>query len=141
VVFSIALACELLEVSRSGFCDWRARRSRAMPDAEREQRLLVAAITVEHIASGYHYGSPQIHAELQDQGWQIGVNRVARLMALHGLEGCSGRRRRHRLTRQAKVAPDIPDLLERDFTAEAPDTRWVTDISYVQTVRDGCISR
>jgi putative transposase len=133
--FSVALACELLEVSRSGFYDWQARRSRPATPAEREQQLLVAAITVEHIASKQRYGSPRIHAELVAQGWRVGVNRIARLMRLHGLEGRSGRRRRHNLTRQAKVAPDIPDLLERDFTAEQPDTRWVSDISYVPTAQ------
>jgi transposase InsO family protein len=93
----------------------------------------LAAIVVEHIASKRRYGSPRIHAELQDQGWRVGVNRIARLMAEQGIEGRSSRMRRHSLTRQAKVAPDIPDLLERDFTAEQPDTRWVTDISYVPT--------
>jgi putative transposase len=131
--FSVALACELLQVSRSGFYDWRARRQRPATPREREQQLLLAAITVEHIASKRRYGSPRIHAELVEKGWQIGVNRVARLMRLHGLEGRSGRLRRHNLTRQAKVAPDIPDLLQRDFSAEQPDTRWVTDISYVPT--------
>jgi putative transposase len=133
--FSIALACELLEVSRSGFYDWRARRQRPATAREREQQLLVAAITVEHIASKKRYGSPRIHAELQDQGWCVGVNRVERLMRRHGLEGRSGRLRRHSLTRQAKVAPDIPDLLERDFSAEQPDRKWTTDISYVPTAQ------
>ncbi len=131
--FSVALACELLGVSRSGFYDWRARRTRPATPGELEQQLLLAAIVVEHIASKRRYGSPRIHAELQDQGWQVGVNRIARLMAREGIEGRSSRRRRHSLTRQAKVAPDIPDLLERDFTAEQPDTRWVSDISYVPT--------
>ena len=133
--FSVALACELLGVSRSGFYDWRARRTRPTTSGEREQQLLLAAIVVEHIASKRRYGSPRIHAELQDQGWRVGVNRIARLMAREGIEGRSSRMRRHSLTRQAKVAPDIPDLLERDFTAEQPDTRWVTDISYVPTAQ------
>jgi putative transposase len=133
--FSIALACELLEVSRSGFYDWRDRRQRPATERERDEQLLIAAITVEHIASSYRYGSPRIHAELVDQGWKVSVNRIARLMALHGLEGRSGRRRRHSLTRQAKTAPQIPDLLERDFTAAAPDLKWTTDISYVPTAQ------
>ena len=133
--FSIALACELLGVSRSGFYDWRARQRRPATARERDQQLLLAAITVEHIASKKRYGSPRIHAELAAQGWRVGINRVARLMRLHGLEGRSGRLRRHSLTQQAKIAPDIPDLLERDFTAEQPDTRWVTDISYVPTAQ------
>jgi putative transposase len=132
-----ALACELLEVSRSGFYDWQARRSRPATPAEREQQLLVAAITVEHIASKQRYGSPRIHAELIAQGWRVGVNRIARLMRLDGLKGRSGRLRRHNLTRQAKIAPDIPDLLER----EQPDTRWVTDTSYVPTAQGWVASR
>lgn len=133
--FSIAVACELLEVSRSGFYDWRARRGRRPTTAEREQQLLVAAITVEHIASKGRYGSPRIHAELVDQGWQIGVNRVARLMAAHGLQGRSGRRRRHHLTRQAAIQPDIPDLVRRQFTVATSDTVWSTDITYVPTAQ------
>ena len=133
--FSIALACQLLEVSRSGFYDWRRRKKRPATAREREQQLLVAAITVEHIASKKRYGSPRIHAELAAQGWQVGENRVARLMRLQGIEGRSGRLRRHSLTRQAKVAPDIPDLLERDFSAEQPDRKWTTDISYVPTAQ------
>jgi putative transposase len=133
--FSVALACELLEVSRSGFYDWRDRRQRPATEREREELLLVAAITVEHIASNYRYGSPRIHAELQAQGWRVGVNRIARLMALHGLEGRSGRRRRHSTTKQATTAPQIPDLLQRDFTAEMPDRKWTTDISYVPTAQ------
>lgn len=111
--FSIALACRLLEVSRSGFYEWRTRRQRPATASQREEQLLVAAITVEHIASKRRYGSPRIHAELVYKGWQVGVNRVARLMALHGLDGRSGRLRRHNLTRQAKLAPDIADLLRR----------------------------
>ena len=131
--FSISLACELLEVSTSGFYDWRSRRRRPATPRQREQQLLLAAITVEHIASRKRYGSPRIHAELVDKGWRVGVNRVARLMALNGLEGRSGRVRRHHLTRQAKVQPHVPDLLERDFTAQVPDRKWVSDISYVPT--------
>jgi hypothetical protein len=56
-------------------------------------------------------------------------------MARHGLEGRSGRLRRHNLTRQAKVARQVPDLLERDFNAERPDLKWVSDISYVPTAQ------
>ena len=84
--FSVALACELLGVSRSGFYDWRKRRSAPPTAREREQRLLLAAIVVAHIASGRRYGSPRIHADLVDQGWRVGVNRIARVMAEAGIE-------------------------------------------------------
>ena len=133
--FSVTLACDLLEVSTSGFYDWRSRQARPASAREREQQLLVASITVEHIASRRTYGSPRLHAELQAQGWRVGENRVARLMALHGIQGRSGRSRRHHTTRQAKVQPDIPDLLERDFSAELPNHTWVSDISQVPTAQ------
>lgn len=133
--FSVSLACELLEVSRSGFYDWRNRKDAPASDYEREQQVLLAEIVVAHTASKQRYGSPRIHADLLEAGWQVGVNRVARLMRLHGIEGRSGRKRRHSLTRRAKVAPDIPDLVQRDFTAQHPNERWVTDISYVPTAQ------
>ena len=133
--FSVALACDLLGVSRSGFYDWRARRGAPASAYQREQQVLLAAIVVAHRSSGRRYGSPRIHADLVEAGWQVGVNRVARLMRTHGIAGRSGRIRRHHLTRQAKVQPEIPDLIERDFTAEAPNRRWVSDITYVPTAQ------
>jgi len=90
-------------VSRSGLYDWRTWRSQPLTARERDRRLLLAAIVVERIASRRRCGSPRIHAELVDQGWRIGVNRVAKLMREEGIEGRSGRRRRHHLTHQAKV--------------------------------------
>ena len=131
--FSIAFACEVLDVSSSGFYDWRNRKRRPRTAAEREHQQLVAEIALIHLASGERYGSPRIHAELVDKGWVIGVNRVARVMAEQGIQGRSGRRRRHHTTRQAKVQPDVPDLLNRRFHAEDPDTIWCSDISYVPT--------
>jgi putative transposase len=133
--FSVALACELLEVSRSGFYDWRARRQRPATPREREEQLLIAAITVEHIASNYRYGSPRIHAELVDQGWKVGVNRIARLMALHGLEGRSGRRRRHSTDPPGQGRPDDPGSARAGLHRRAPDLKWTTDISYVPTAQ------
>lgn len=56
-----------------------------------------------------------------------------RLMREHDIVGRSGRRRRHHTTRQATVQPDIPDLVRRDFTADAPDRLWCTDLTYVPT--------
>lgn len=78
-------------------------------------------------------GFRPIHAELRDRGWVVGENRVARTMRAHGIRGRSGRRRRHHTTKQATVQPDIPDLVQRDFTAPAPDRLWCTDLSYVPT--------
>lgn len=133
--FSIALACEVLGVSTSGFYDWRARRDAPPTPREREQDHLLADIRRFHKASKGAYGSPRILADLREEGWVVNHKRVARLMAAHGIQGRSGRKPGPTTTRPAKVAPQIPDLVERDFAgvATAPDRLWCTDLTYVPT--------
>jgi putative transposase len=122
--------CEVLGVSKSGFYAWTKRKPslRAQRDA-----LLLKRIRCIHKDSRETYGSPRIHFELKDQ-YRIlcGRKRVARLMAAHGIRGCC-RRRRHWTTRKADGATPSQDLLNRDFTADAPNKRWVADITYVRT--------
>lgn len=130
--FSVALACDVLEVSTSGFYDWQARRGRPPTDREADTAALVAAIHTIY-ADNYGYGSPRVHAELVAAGWQVGKNRVARLMRNHGLVGRSGRKAGPTTTRPAKVAPDIPDRVQRRFDVAEPDTLWCTDLTYVPT--------
>lgn len=78
------------------------------------------------------YGAPRIHAELRAQGIRCGRKRVARLMRQAGLAGV--RRPRSRgTTRQHPEAVAAPDLVQRDFTASAPDQLWVADLTYVTT--------
>jgi len=90
----------------------------------------VAAI---HKATTGIYGAPRIHAELaQGEGVRVGRKRVARLMRASGLSGVS-RRRGIRTTTPARERPSAPDLVQRDFTATAPDELWIADITYVPT--------
>ncbi len=67
-----------------------------------------------------------MHADLVDDGWQVSEKTVADSMRRQGL---IARRikRRNGLTKQDKTAPKFPDLLKRDFTAEAPNVKWVGD--------------
>jgi transposase InsO family protein len=78
------------------------------------------------------YGSPRIHAALRAEGQQCGRKRVARLMREQGL---SAKRRTHRVrtTDSQHEHPVAPNLLNRDFTASAPNTKWVADITGVWT--------
>ena len=75
--YPVGLMCELLEVSRSGYYAWRSR-----PESQRahDDRTLLASIKRIHAASGGVYGAPRICAELQEEGYQCGRRRVARLM-------------------------------------------------------------
>jgi putative transposase len=78
------------------------------------------------------YGAPRIHAELKAQGVPVGRKRVMRLMRREGLCGVS-RRRGTRTTIRDREERPAPDLVERNFVAEAPDQLWVADITYIPT--------
>src|SRR5271166_5296575 len=120
--------CRLLGVSPNGYHAWVKRRpsQRAQTDA-----ALLAAIRAAHTASRGTYGAPRIHAELTAQGMSIGRKRVARLMSQAGLAGVS--RRKFVTTTVKGDGRQAPDLVERNFTAEAPDRLWVADITDIPT--------
>jgi putative transposase len=73
-----------------------------------------------------------MHEALSDEGETASLNRVARLMAKHGLRGIPQRRRWFSKPSGDRPA-DVNNHLERDFTASAPNTKWVTDITYIRT--------
>jgi len=121
--------CRLLGVSTSGFYAWlkRPESARARRDAE-----LADKVEAIHSRSRGTYGAPRIHAELRAEGERVSRKRVARLMKARGLEGAS-RRNGYRTTSRDEAARPAPDLVEREFTAEAPNRLWVADITYVPT--------
>jgi putative transposase len=115
---------------------WRKRQpsQRSETDA-----ALLAEIQVAHASSRGTYGAPRIHAELAAKGTYIGRKRVARLMTQAGLAGVS--RRRFVTTTAKDGGRQAPDLVERNFTAEAPDRLWVADITYIPTWAGVSLSR
>src|SRR5680860_1295267 len=128
-----ALSCRALEVSESWFYKWKDR-----PTTAREQRraLLDAAVKASFDDSGGTpgtYGSPRVWEDLRAAGWTVSVNTVAASMARQGLQGRSPKRKRRSLTRPDKAAAPIPDLVKRDFSAEAVDQRWCGDLTEIPT--------
>ena len=121
--------CRILEVSTSGYYAWRKR-----PPSKRDQKdaMLTEKIRQIHDRSRGTYGSPRVHAALQDEGIRVGKKRVARLMKAAGLRGASRRKRPSTTIREESAQP-APDLVERDFSASGPDELWVADITYVPT--------
>ena len=127
----VAVACRVLEVSRSGYYDWRDRPAspRAVADAD-----LVETITAVHEGSRGTYGSPRVHAELVlGLDYRCGRKRVARLMRANGLHGLPTRRRPKKIP-----AGDArnPDLVKRQYARSGPNQLWVTDITEHHT-REG----
>jgi putative transposase len=96
------------------------------------RRWLDAQVRVSFEASGGTFGSPRVWEDLVEAGWRVSVNTVAVSMRRHRLVARPVRRRRG-LTRPDKAAPVFPDLLRRDFTASAPNTRWVGDVTEIPT--------
>ena len=128
----ISVMCGTLKVSKSGFYGWR---NRAPSARDRADALLSEKIARIHTDSREIYGAPRIHFELRTMGIRCGRKRVARLMREAGLFGCGGPRRKVRTTlrSQTERTPSAPDLVNRNFTPEAPDRLWVADITYVRT--------
>jgi putative transposase len=127
--FPVSLMCQVLGVSRSGYYEWASRpvSSPALGD-----QALATEIQAVHAGSRGRYGSPRVHAELRARGRRVGRKRVARLMRGIGLS--ARRRRRLRRTTDSRHAfPVAPNLLERNFTADAPDRVWMADITYIWT--------
>lgn len=128
--YPVNLLCQLLKISRSGYYAWskRPRSARALAD-----EVLTEQIRSFHDASRKTYGAPRIHDDLSDAGVHVGRKRVARLMRAEGLQGVHRRSWRH-ATKQDPAALPAPDLVNRKFTATAPDQLWVADVTYVPTV-------
>jgi putative transposase len=121
--------CRVLGVSASGYYARLTRppAARARVDAELSTRIRAI-----HQYSRGTYGAPRIHAELTAEGIHVGRKRVARLMKAAGLSGVS-RRQWMVTTRRDHHARPAPDLVERNFSAPAPDRLWVADITYIPT--------
>lgn len=131
--FEVKIMCRVLGVSVSGYYAWRKRPPSARAEAN---AVLVEHMRRVHAASRQTYGSPRIHAALRQQGVACNHKRVERLMRLHGIRGCDRRKRRPVTTHSRHDYPVAANSLQRDFTADAPNRKWLGDISYIDT-REG----
>ena len=129
--FEVKRLCELVEVERSSYYAWKAgasaRAERAAADA-----ALVSRIRKVHDADNT-VGAPRVTAELnhgQPVERRVNHKRVARVMRAAGIVGYA-KRRRVRTTIPEPSGQKFPDLLKRDFTAPAPNRRYVGDITYL----------
>lgn len=127
--FPIVVMCSVLGISESGLYAWR-KRSACL--RKREDAQLMHKIRQVFVTHQGRYGSPRIVRELRDEGMNCSRKRIAKLMRKAHL---SARRKRRRVatTTRDMTHPVAPNLLDRDFHAEAPNKKWVTDITYIPT--------
>jgi len=121
--FTVSELCRALEVSPSGYYAWTQRPESAHARRDRQVRVLVRA---SFDASRQRYGSPRVHRDLQDQAVRVSRKRVVRLMQEDGLQA-RARKRFKCTTMSDHDQPVAANLLDRDFTAAAPNQRWVGD--------------
>ena len=127
--YAITLLCKALEVSESGYYAWRGRKA---SQHCREDAQLAAEIQQIFLDHRQVYGSPRIHAVLQARGMHCSRKPVVRLMQQLGLSA-QPKRSRKPTTKSDPHARFAPNHLNREFTAEQPNSRWVTDTKAVET--------
>jgi transposase InsO family protein len=132
--FPVSALCRNLRVTRQGYYAFAGR-----PPSTRtsNDRSLLERVGQVHAESRETYGSPRVRHELRRRGIRVGKSRVERAMRSLGLRARA--RRRFRVTTAANPRHAVePNVLDRKFTAERPNQRWVTDISYVWTDEGWC---
>ncbi len=126
----VRMMCRALRVARSAYYDWKQGKpsARATGDA-----ALAVHIKVIHRGSRGTYGVPRVLAELREQGYRVGKDRVGRLMREAGLTGTPKRRFRPTTTDSDHDDRVADNVLDRKFVASAPNQAWVGDITYLAT--------
>jgi len=128
--YPVKKMCRWLYVSASGFFDWKRREMSAT--ALRREKLTTSVVEI-FTDSDETYGYRRVHAELGRRGVPAGLELVRSIMRDQGLVPCQPRPWRASLTENDGSAGSIPDLVNRDFTADTPGQKMVGDITYIPT--------
>ena len=127
--YYIPTLCRTLEVSASGYYAWSTR----LPSARKISDIMVGdRIEALWRESRETYGRPRFQADLIDEGIYVSEKRVSRLMKERSPHEASRRKGFKTIVRDRDARPE-PDLVDRKFTATAPNKLWVADITYVPT--------
>jgi putative transposase len=128
--YPVRMMCRCLKVSHQGYYAWR---NRPPSRREKENQRLLERIQELHDASDGVFGAPRIWEDLRYEGEACSLNRVARLMSRNAIKGIPQKKRWGK--KVSGTRPDgIENHLERNFQASEPNTKWVTDITYIETV-------
>ncbi len=131
----ISLQCEVLGVSTSGYFEHiasRGSKAPSKPGGRQSDEAVLAHIKAAHAGSKGEYGWPRIWKELVAKGVRVGKDRIQKLMKLHGIKA-KGKRRYVVTTDSKHNLPIAPNLLDRNFQPEQPNTVWTGDITYIPT--------
>ncbi len=123
--------CRLLQVSVSGFYAWR---NRGPSQRQLDDMVLLAHVRAAFRRSRESYGAERVHHELAENGIEVGRHRVARLMRGNGLS--PKRKQKFKKTTDSQHNKAVAsNLLDQNFSTEAPNEKWAADISYIWTAQ------
>jgi transposase InsO family protein len=129
----VDLVPRVLGIASSTFYGWLKQAKQPSARRVADEQLLAEIVDI-HTSSGGTYGAPRVHAMLRRRDISVGRKRVERLMRAAGLQGAFLRKKwRIPSTRQDPSATPAPDLVNRDFTAAAPNRLWVADATRIPT--------
>lgn len=139
--FGVESICQVLSknldggfISPSGY--YRAKKRIPSARAFKDQLLIPELLRI-HAENYSVYGVRKMWQAMRREGWDIGREQTWRLMKAAGIQGAH-RGRKPITTRPAKAPDDRPDLVNRNFTADAPNRLWVADFTYVRTMSGFC---
>ena len=127
--YPLEVMSRLFDVSRSGYYRWLNRKP---TKREQEEPRLVAEVKAAHQRTRGTYGPERLQRDLADHDVPVGVHRIKRIRKEHGIK-CIQHRKYKATTNSKHKLPVAANHLEQQFTAEAPNKVWVTDITYVAT--------
>jgi putative transposase len=127
--FPVGMMCRMVSVSRSGYYAWKHR-----PHSDRDKANQLLANEIKRVFDDEkgRPGSPRITRRLQEEGKSVSRHRVAKIMRINGWKAKAAKKYKA-TTNSNHSLPVAPNLLEQNFTADTPDQKWVSDITYIWT--------
>jgi putative transposase len=129
-VWPVAWLCEALGVSRSGFHAWlhRGRCARSLAD-----EAMMSTVRASFVASARTYGARRVWRDVLAEGFACGLHRIERLMRTNALRARPRRRALPRDDGLRMTTAVAPNVLDRQFTADQPNRKWIADFTYIWT--------
>ena len=129
-IWPVELTCEALGVSRSGFYAWLTRipSARSVSDAVMGQE-----VRSSFLSSDRTYGARRVWRDVASAGHECGLHRIERLMRVQALRARPRRRARPLDTGERNIGALAPNILDRQFTASAPNEKWAADFTFIWT--------
>ena len=126
--YPLAMMCRVLQVARAGFYAWLQC---PVSDRSKDDTRLLELIRHSYAASHGVYGARRVFGDLREAGESCGLHRVERLMQRHKIKAVRGYKKPRAIAGRPSII--APNHLQREFTVDAPNKVWVTDITYIRT--------